>query len=312
MSILFYGGLKVDSFIKNREKYINRLVSSIPAVVCEYTVSSNGEFNFFYISSRCNEILGYEAEFFLKDSNRFWNLIRDEDRKKILEIKNKTDFKSRFFLEVRIDTLNHGERWIQMSALGSQEFEGKERVWQGFLFDITEKKVKENELKKLAIKDSLTGAHNKHYFYKKLESKIVEYLTFRIKFSILFLDLDGFKEVNDNYGHLIGDEILRTFVLKIGEVIRPNDIIGRLGGDEFCILFSEMSLTESMEIAEKCRKATENINVRTEKGEVRVTISGGIAEITDKTLDLFTLISRADEAMYLAKSIGKNSIVAVE
>jgi len=189
---------------------------------------------------------------------------------------------------------------------------GKERVWQGFLFDITEKKVKENELKKLAIKDSLTGAHNKHYFYKKLESKIVEYLTFRIKFSILFLDLDGFKEVNDNYGHLIGDEILRTFVLKIGEVIRPNDIIGRLGGDEFCILFSEMNLTESMEIAEKCRKATENINVRTEKGEVRVTISGGIAEITDKTLDLFTLISRADEAMYLAKSIGKNSIVAVE
>lgn len=138
-----------------------------------------------------------------------------------------------------------------MSSLGSQEFEGKERVWQGFLFDITEKKVKENELKKLVIKDSLTGAHNKHYFYKKIESKIVEYLTFRIKFSILFLDLDGFKEVNDNYGHLIGDEILRTFVLKIGEVIRPNDIIGRLGGDEFCILFSEMNLTESMEIAEK-------------------------------------------------------------
>lgn len=97
MSILFYGGLKVDSFIKDKEKYINRLVNSIPAVVCEYTVSSNGEFNFFYISSRCNEILGYEAEFFLEDSNRFWNLIRDEDRKKILEIKNKTDFKSRFF-----------------------------------------------------------------------------------------------------------------------------------------------------------------------------------------------------------------------
>lgn len=302
----------MDGFIKDKEKYINRLVSSIPAVVCEYTISSNGDFKFIYISSKCTEILGYEPNFFLEDSNSFWNLVRVEDKRKILEMKNKTDSKSRFFVEVKINKPNFGERWIQMSALGSENFRGKERIWKGFLFDITDKKVKEDELKTLAIKDSLTGAHNKHYFYKKVESKIIEYLTFRIKFSILFLDLDGFKEVNDNYGHLIGDEILRTFVLKIGEIIRPNDIIGRLGGDEFCILFSEMNLNESMEMAEKCRKVAENINIRTEKGEARFTISGGIAEITDKTLDLFTLISRADEAMYLAKSIGKNSIVAVE
>ncbi len=302
----------MDSFIKDKGKYINKLISTIPAVVCEYTISLDGQVKFFYISSKCKEILGYESEFFLEDSNRFWNIIRNEDRKKILDMKKKLDYNSRFFIEVKINIPNLGERWIQMSALGSENFKGKDRIWKGILFDITEKKIKENELKKLAIKDSLTGAHNKHYFYKKVESKIIEYLTFRIKFSILFLDLDGFKEVNDNYGHLIGDEILRTFVLKIGEIIRPNDIIGRLGGDEFCILFSEMNLNESMEMAEKCRKVAENINIKTEKGEARFTISGGIAEITDKTLDLFTLISRADEAMYLAKSIGKNSIVAVE
>mgnify|MGYP003587072289 CR=1 FL=1 len=302
----------MDSFIKNKEKYIDRLISSIPAVVCEYTISLTGEIKFFYISSKCKEILGYDSNFFLEDSNRFWNLIKDEDRKKILTAKNKIDFKSRFFEEVRIETANNGERWIQMSSLRSSDFNVENRVWKGFLFDITDKKIKENELKKMVIKDSLTGAYNKQYFYKRVERKIVEYLTFGNKFSILFLDLDGFKEVNDKYGHLIGDEILKTFVIKISEIIRPIDIIGRLGGDEFCILFSEMNLSQSMKIAEECRKIAENISVETDKGRVGITISGGIAEITDKTLDLFTLISRADEAMYLAKGIGKNSIVAVE
>jgi len=162
---------------------------------------------------------------------------------------------------------------------------------------------REEELTHEANFDSLTQIYNRKMFHHLMHEKFVAFKDTKETFVLVMLDIDHFKRVNDTYGHLVGDEVLKTISKEIKSHIRESDILARWGGEEFTLSF-DVGVVRAMEIAENLRKFIESIefeNVGT------VTCSFGLTEFIDgDTLD--TLTSRADTALYEAKASGRNRV----
>jgi diguanylate cyclase (GGDEF)-like protein len=167
------------------------------------------------------------------------------------------------------------------------------------------------KLEHLATTDPLTGAGNRRQFIERIEVEIARAKRDNLTFSLLSLDLDHFKEINDRYGHQVGDEILRSFAQKCLEVIRPYDYIARVGGEEFMVLLPETALDEACEIGERLRAAVATSAFKVQAGRrVDITISIGVTEYArdGSTLDKFLRV--ADERLYRAKHEGRNCVIA--
>jgi len=161
------------------------------------------------------------------------------------------------------------------------------------------------EIQTLAITDKLTGAFNRVKIDKDILSCYKYYQDFKENFSIILLDIDHFKEVNDNHGHLIGDEILKEVTHCIRESIRATDILGRWGGEEFMVICPNTEESKAYNVAQSIRKKIESCSFPRIQN---ITISGGVTDIT-KHVDTSTLINSADKALYQAKNAGRNKIV---
>ena len=162
----------------------------------------------------------------------------------------------------------------------------------------------------LATFDSLTGVHLREYFFRRLEEEHARARRYAGAFSILMLDLDGFKEINDRQGHLAGDRYLRALGAAIKSRLRGADLACRYGGDEFCILLPETDLGGARPIAERIRQAVAHLVVETEGTPLRTTISIGIASFPEHDAgELKGLLLRADQALYQAKRAGRDRVV---
>jgi diguanylate cyclase (GGDEF)-like protein len=158
--------------------------------------------------------------------------------------------------------------------------------------------------------DSLTGLHLRDYFFRRFEEEYTRAKRYAGAFSILMLDLDGFKEINDRQGHLAGDRYLRALGVAIKERMRGADLACRYGGDEFCILLPETDLSGARPIAERLRQALAHLMVDVDGGVLRTTVSIGIASYPEHdTGDIKGLLLRADQALYKAKSAGRDRVV---
>ncbi|MFN3966474.1 MAG: diguanylate cyclase [Endomicrobiia bacterium] len=167
--------------------------------------------------------------------------------------------------------------------------------------------IEETEFRKalkLAETDPLTGVLNRRSFIRNLIQEIQNAEQRNQKFSIMMIDLDGFKNLNDREGHAAGDLILQEFTLLLKSNLRKQDIIGRYGGDEFIVLLPGTNKYETKKVAEKIRVAVEK-----EFNSVGITVSIGIAEYPSEGTQSNILISNADEALYRAKEFGKNKVV---
>lgn len=192
--------------------------------------------------------------------------------------------------------------------------EGLPMELSGIVFDITSKKNEEEKLKNIiddfrekALYDPLTKLMNHGSIIEEIR-KAVAFLkvdggTFE-KISLLFLDIDDFKSVNDNYGHLSGDSVLKEFSYLLEKNFRKTDIIGRYGGDEFLVLIKHQDIDEPFTIAERMRESIENYIF---DGNIRITISGGICTYENENAEEW--IKKSDEFMYQAKKSGKNRIL---
>ena len=127
--------------------------------------------------------------------------------------------------------------------------------------------------------------------------------------SIICIDIDHFKSINDNYGHNIGDEILKLVSSKMNKLIRKSDILARTGGEEFTILLNNTDKENAFILAEKLRTTIENSCYRDKEFEIQVTISLGISELQNDDEELDSIISRADKALYRAKNESRNKTV---
>jgi diguanylate cyclase (GGDEF)-like protein len=168
---------------------------------------------------------------------------------------------------------------------------------------------------KHSSKDPLTGTLNRQLFYNIFRNQFDISKAVERSFGIIMTDLDDFKQINDRYGHTVGDQVLQNFAQLLIDGTRKSDFVIRYGGEEFIILLPVATLNETTQIAEKLRKRTEALTVDTPDGPVSLTSSFGITAITpeDDTVPsqdlLKSLIEEVDSKLYMAKKCGKNRVI---
>ncbi|MFC1851975.1 diguanylate cyclase [candidate division CSSED10-310 bacterium] len=168
-------------------------------------------------------------------------------------------------------------------------------------------KLQRYQFYKTLIKyDSLTHLMNRRSIISQLKNELERVKRYNRKLSIIMIDIDNFKSINDTYGHNIGDVVLKSFARKLKDNLRECDFAGRYGGEEFILIMPEIDKEECLIAANRLREQIENLSFT--KQDLHVTISGGIATAPDDSDDVKSLLIYADKAMYESKSRGKNCI----
>ena len=193
----------------------------------------------------------------------------------------------------------------------TQELQGKtvqlQTLNQALEDEIEARKKLEDDLRRMATTDALTGVFNRRKFYELGQYEFAKLERGSHVLSLLMMDLDRFKTVNDRYGHAAGDEALRCFARVCSGQIRLVDSLGRLGGEEFGVLLPDTEMTGALEVAERVRAEMEACPITGSEGDFFVTIS--IGAVTARVCEGFeAMLARADEAMYAAKQNGRNRV----
>ncbi|MBF0223817.1 MAG: diguanylate cyclase [Desulfobacterales bacterium] len=161
------------------------------------------------------------------------------------------------------------------------------------------------------LKDSLTGIFNRRAYDKKISEQMSSYLLGSNTFSLLIIDIDHFKKINDTYGHTVGDSCLKGIIRKIQPALRSNDFIARYGGEEFAVILPGAAYTEALEIAERLRITVEKTDIIFKDEKIQVTISIGVTQAREEDTSPETIFIRADKALYQAKNEGRNRVILV-
>jgi len=218
------------------------------------------------------------------------------------------------FPEMNLQRPSGARRILQVTA-GRLPWKGT-TVIQILLEDITELKWQAEELRRLTFSDPLTGAFNRRFFIQNAETSLLQSIQEKTAFSLLTFDIDWFKKVNDTYGHLAGDEALKTITHVWNETTRHSDDknrahdrqLARIGGEEFAVFFPGLSLPHARRIAERMRQNLAETKIQ--YGDMTFSISASFGVTTrldgDKTID--DLMRRADRALYRAKENGRNRV----
>ncbi len=164
----------------------------------------------------------------------------------------------------------------------------------------------------LAMSDPLTGAHNRRYFIEMLKNELVRAQRYNHPTSLMVIDIDRFKDINDQFGHDIGDQVIIEVVKLSSGVLRKNDVFSRFGGEEFAILLPETNLEEATSIAERLCGNIANAQINTPQHRITFTVSGGVTQVEMNNDTPVKVLKRADIALYRAKQQGRNRIVVAE
>lgn len=162
--------------------------------------------------------------------------------------------------------------------------------------------------RELAYLDELTGIYNNHYFQKVMDVELARTNRYKRALSLLFLDVDHFKQCNDNHGHLAGDTVLRQVALNIQQIMRASDSVVRYGGDEFAVILPETDSKGLEVFAERIRRSIANMRIDIDDTQMQVTVSVGGATFdgNNPTIDKRDLLRAADQALYQSKREGRN------
>ena len=259
--------------------------------------------------------LGYEPEEIPEepDYQFFTDMLHPEDYSSAMEAMrvHLSGEKKVYETEYRIQTKDGKWRWYHdIGKITQRDQEGNPVLLSGIVFDVTERRRLEQQLKKqnqllekLATTDELTGLWNRRMIFKKLEEEISRARRYPEPLTILLLDVDHFKEINDCYGHLQGDRVLQGIARAIQDEVREVDIPGRYGGEEFLILLPNTDVEGARAVAERIRK---RIQETTFGEELTATISGGLSLYQGENLEEF--LHRADKKLFQAKRKGRNRI----
>jgi diguanylate cyclase (GGDEF)-like protein len=166
----------------------------------------------------------------------------------------------------------------------------------------------QEELRCLAMTDPLTGISNRRHFMDQIAEEIERTKRYGLPFSLLMIDIDNLKEINDAYGHKAGDEVLRSFAKHCLTKLRSVDRFARFGGDEFIVLLVQTGQLKAKEVTARLLAGIEDLDIQIGEKSILITVSIGLTT-TEDIVSIEELIKRADEAMYKAKNGGRNQVV---
>lgn len=178
------------------------------------------------------------------------------------------------------------------------------RVW--FFRDITARKRTERELRELSQIDPLTGVANRRFFFQRANEEFERARRFGRALSLVMLDIDHFKVVNDRWGHAAGDRVLRALCENCAQLLRKVDLLARVGGEEFAVLLPDTDLEGAWQLAERLRLGAAARSVPEGSETIRFTVSAGVATLLPADSALDEVLRRADRALYEAKAAGRN------
>ena len=292
--------------IENQRLRLSEIIDATRAGTWEWNMQT-GECQF---NARWAEIAGYTLDelkpLSLETATR---LMHPDDLQTAMQLIERHLNREMDFYECDIRMRHKDGRWIWVSDRGSlisRTPEGEPLVMHGTHFDITEKKAAEEAIWRQANYDSLTQLPNRHYFNKRLVEAIQEATLKQQRLTLLFLDLDQFKDVNDTLGHHRGDDLL----IEVGRRIRQNlteaATVARLGGDEFAVILPD----DVADLQTLCNQLLQHISHAYILGGERifVTASIGISQFPDDAVNAEEMIQHSDQAMYEAKSRGRNNV----
>lgn len=263
-------------------------------------------------NERWAEMLGYSHDEIQHTTQQWTDFVHPDDREQawqsILDVIEGRSPAHK--LEYRMLHKDGSIRWIlDQAKVMQRDPAGYPVRMSGTHSDITERKRLEAELTRQARTDHLTGVSSRGYFLEQAEQELASALRYRNPLTVLMMDIDFFKQVNDIHGHKAGDTVLKKLADVCRETMREADIIGRLGGEEFAILLPQTDECRAIEAAERLKEALGKASVPIEGGmPLSFTVSIGAAALTNGDGSVDALLNRADQALYLAKESGRNRV----
>ena len=245
-----------------------------------------------------NEFLDYKSDFDFF-SNETARMLRDLDLRILSGEKTREEIKT-------VDNRGNTKYYLEIKAPILESDESEPAGIIGMSTDITEKKMMEDEIKHLIDHDRLTNAYTRHKVFDALEETLKE----TDDLAVAILDIDRFKDVNDAYGHLVGDTVLKAFVTRLKKTLDETAMIGRFGGEEFIVLFTEKTKERAKEILDEVLDSLKKDPVKTNGSTIELSFSGGIATPyeLEAPLKIEDLLGLADKRLYHAKNSGRKQI----
>ncbi|WP_068828987.1 GGDEF domain-containing protein [Pseudomonas sp. BMS12] len=293
--------------LREREQLVGSLLASVNVVLWAFDWAQQ---QIVYVSPAYERVFGRSAALLLADYGEWRNSIYPDDmeyaEQSLRSVLQAGAVEQREYRIIRSD----GQvRWLSDKCFVSPPtlFGGRALV-VGIAEDITEKKVMQSELQRLATRDVLTGASNRRHFFERAGELYDEARASGQPLSFLLLDIDDFKKINDSHGHQVGDRVLQRVAHCGAYVVRRDDLFGRIGGEEFAAVFPACDLEQAQLVAQRLQREVQRLQFPDGDESFGVTISQGLTCLGEGD-SLDDLYGRADAAMYRAKRQGKDCIV---
>lgn len=265
-----------------------------------------------YVSPKLKQMRGYGPE---EDASTvdFWiNGIHPDDKNRVLAVmqehlQGRTDkFEAKYRLRNRAGHFI----WVDdRGKISKRDAQGNPAIVAGMVQNVTDQVALQERLENQAARDELTGAFNRRVCREILEQQIITSRINGESFAVVFLDIDYFKSINDQYGHRKGDIVLKAFVKTVEEHLREDDILFRWGGEEFLLILPHLDESKQYHVADKiCKTIEANHIVLDDHTEISLTVSMGVSSYPAHGSTRSQLIEKADIAMYRAKANGRNRV----
>ncbi|OLF55123.1 diguanylate cyclase [Pseudomonas chlororaphis] len=297
---------RVHEALAARDRLLKKLSAHVPGGIYQFQIDAEGHPSFPYVSDGIRDIYEIEPQQLQLDAEPVFTRIHPDDVARVRSsIRTSAKQLSLWREEYRVQLPQRGLRWVRGEATPERLAAGGV-LWHGNLSDISDLKRVEEELRALSVTDSLTGIHNRRYFQERLQTEMARVERGVGDLAVIMLDIDHFKRINDQYGHAVGDRVLRAVCERISHRLRRTDVFCRLGGEEFMVLCPDTDGQQASVLADELWRGLRGSPI---EGVGVVTASFGIASWRQHE-GADGLLLRADSGVYAAKQAGRDRVQA--
>ncbi|MEJ2528786.1 MAG: diguanylate cyclase, partial [Gammaproteobacteria bacterium] len=256
---------QVEHTLVERERQLATLLANLPGMA--YRCLNDEHWTMKFVSDGCQLLTGYAPADLLDNRNlSYASIIHEDDRLHVMsEVQQALAENRRFAVEYRIQRNDGQEAWVWEQGQEVWAWKQGNDMWvdsnqyrEGIIIDITKRKTMEHELELLATRDALTGLYNRRELGQQFREELIRAQRYDRPLSLLWIDVDHFKEINDRFGHRAGDEVLRQLGQLVESSVRTVDYAARYGGEELAVVLPEMEQTVAMEMAKRLRRVVED------------------------------------------------------